>query len=270
VTGAASSWDLQVGSVRVQVDSEGAGPPVVLVHSLLTGPEAFDEVARSLARRHLVHRVSLPGFGRSEPLPLPDPTIDDLADHLAAALAALDAGPATVVLGNGLGGFVVAAMAIRHGAGLGSMILSNSGAAFSPERTAAFATMSSLVTDGGMGAVVDVAVRRIFPEPYLEANPHVIGERRRVLEEVDPTAFAAACRALAATDLRSSLRRIVNRTLVVVGEEDATTPPEMGQELAAGIPDSSIAVIAGCGHCPQLQAPAALLESIEAFVNQGA
>lgn len=263
--------DLQVGSVRVQVDSEGAGPPVVLVHSLLTGPEAFDEVAGSLARRHLVHRVSLPGFGRSEPLAQPQPTIDDIADHLAGALAALDGGrPPAVVLGNGLGGFVVAAMAIRHGASLGSMILSNSGAAFSPERTAAFTTMSSLVTDGGMGAVVDVAVRRIFPEHYLEANPHVIDERRRVLEEVDPTAFAAACRALAATDLRPSLHRIVNRTLVVVGGEDATTPPEMGHELAVGIADSSIAVIAGCGHCPQLQAPAALLEAIEAFVSRGA
>ena len=266
----AEAVDLMVGPTRVQIDSEGEGPPFVLVHSLLTGPEAFDEVAASLARRHLVHRVSLPGFGRSDPLSQPDPTIDDLADHLAAVLAQLDDGSGTTVLGNGLGGFVVAAMAVRHGTTFGRLILSNSGAAFSPERTAAFATMSSLVTEGGMGAVVAVAVQRIFPDHYIEAHPDVIDERRVVLEGVDPLAFAAACRALAATDLRPLLQRIPNKTLIVIGEDDATTPPEMGRELADGITDSTVAEIPGCGHCPQLQAPAALLAAIETFLDSPA
>jgi len=263
-----ATMDLEIGSARVQVDSQGSGPPFVLVHSLLTGPEAFDEVADSLAERFLVHRVSLPGFGRSDRLPQPDPTIDDLADHLAAAVAALDGGPDTIVLGNGLGGFVAAAMAIRHGSTFGRLILSNSGAVFPPERTAAFGTMSALVTERGMPAVVDVAVLRIFPEHYIKANPEVVDERRRVLETVDPVAFAAACRALAATDLRPTLSKLRNETLVVVGAEDATTPPEMGHELAERIGDSTVSVIEGCGHCPQLQAPAALLDAIRSFVDR--
>ena len=260
--------DLEVGSIRVQVDSQGSGPPFVLVHSLLTGPEAFEEVATSLAERFLVHRLSLPGFGRSDPLAQPDPTIDDLADHVAAAIAALNGGPDTIVLGNGLGGFVAAAMAIRHGSTFGRLILSNSGAVFAPERTAAFGTMSALVTEGGMQAVVDVAVRRIFPEHYIEAHPEVVDERRAVLEAVDPGAFAAACRALAGTDLRATLSNLTNATLVVIGAEDATTPPEMGHELAEAISDSAVSVIEGCGHCPQLQAPAALLEAIRSFVDR--
>jgi 3-oxoadipate enol-lactonase len=259
--------DLEVGSLRVQVASRGSGSPFVLVHSLLTGPEAFDEVAASLAERYLVHRLSLPGFGRSDPMAQPNPTIDDLADHLAAAIAELNGGPDTMVLGNGLGGFVAAAMAIRHGSTFGRLILSNSGAAFPPERTAAFGTMSALVSEGGMAAVVDVAVRRIFPEHYIEARPEVVDERRSVLEAVDPGAFAAACRALAATDLRPTLSELANETLVVVGAEDATTPPEMGHELAEGIRNSTVAVIEGCGHCPQLQAPAALLDAIRSFVD---
>ena len=262
-----ASTDLEVGSIRMQVDSQGSGPPFVLVHSLLTGPEAFEEVADSLAARYRVHRLSLPGFGRSDPLPQPEPTIEDLGDHLAAALGAIDGGPDTIVLGNGLGGFIAAAMAVRHSDKFGRLILSNSGAVFPPDRTAAFGTMSSLVTDGGMAAVVDVAVRRIFPEHYITAHPEVIDERRMVLEAVDPTAFAAACRALAATDLRPSLPQLRNETLVVVGAEDATTPPEMGHELSAEISNSSVAVIDGCGHCPQLQAPASLLDAIWSFVD---
>jgi 3-oxoadipate enol-lactonase len=158
-------------------------------------------------------------------------------------------------------------MAIRHGSTFGRLILSNSGAAFPADRTAAFGTMSALVTEGGMEAVVDVAVRRIFPEHYIEAHPAAVAERRSVLEAVDPEAFAAACRALAATDLRPTLSRLANEMLVVVGAEDATTPPEMGHELAAGITNSTVAVIEGCGHCPQLQAPAALVDAIGSFVD---
>jgi 3-oxoadipate enol-lactonase len=236
----------------------------VLIHSLLTGPEAFDTIAPALAVRHTVHRISLPGFGESAPLS--NPSIPDIATHVAATLEALECGPGTSVLGNGLGGFVAAALAIGSGDRFGSLILSNSGASFSPERASAFGHMSRLVQESGMRAVVEVAVRRIFPERYLEANPSVIDERRRVLEAVDPGAFAAACRALATLDLRPQLGEIRNRTLVVAGAEDATTPPEMARELAAGIAGARLEVIPECGHCPQLQRPDALLAAVDSFM----
>lgn len=255
---------LSVDTVAVQVESEGSGPPFVLIHSLLTGPEAFATIALPLAGRYTVHRVSLPGFGESEPLS--DPSIEDIAAHVAATLEELECGPDTTVLGNGLGGFVAAALAVGHGDGFDRLILSNSGAAFSPERATAFGHMSRLVEEGGMGAVVDVAVRRIFPEPYLKANPSVIAQRRRVLEAVDPQAFAAACRALADLDLRPQLGAIANQTLVVAGAEDATTPPEMAQELAAGIAAARLEIIPECGHCPQLQNPDALLGALDSFM----
>jgi len=261
------SIDLTVGDTTVQVDSEGSGSGLVLIHSLLTGPEAFDAVAPVLAQTRRVHRISLPGFGRSTPLPMPNPTVDDLADHVAAALAQLGCDPETIVLGNGLGGFVAAALAIRHGTMLGPFILSNSGAAFSSERASAFGTMSDLVSKGGMSAVVDVAVRRIFPEDYLDAHPAAIEERRSVLEAVDPESFAASCRALADLDLRPKLGTIKNRTLVVAGAADATTPPEMAAELAAGISSARLTVIPECGHCPQLQRPKALLAAVADFVG---
>lgn len=126
--------------------------------------------------------------------------------------------------------------------------------------------MSELASNQGMKAVVDVAVRRIFPEPYLEAHPEVIGERRAVLEAVDPEAFGAACRALAVLDLRPQLGDVKNRTLVIAGAEDATTPPEMSEDLVAGISSARLTVIPECGHCPQLQAPSSLLATIEGFL----
>ncbi len=255
--------ELSTGSVSVDV--VGEGPPLLLLHSLLTDAAAFDHIVPSLTPEHQVCRVSLPGFDGSAPLR--DPNVFDLAELVAGVMSELGLGADTSVLGNGLGGFVAVALAIRHGHRFNRLIATNCGAAFSPDRAEAFGTMSGLVEEGGMAAVADVAVRRVFPEEYLAQHPEIIEERREVLLRVDPGAFAAACRALGAMDLRPQLGSIENPTLAVAGADDATTPPEMAEELADGIGDAKRIVLSDCGHCPQLQQPAALLAAIESFLD---
>ena len=252
---------------RIRIDREGAGPPLVLVHSLLTDARAFDPVAPRLGDRFELHRVWLPGFGASEPLPEGSTTLFDIADALAEALEANGVtGPHLAVLGNGFGSFVCVALAATRGELFGPLIVANGGAAFSEQRRAAFTTMSDLVSESGMEAVVDVAVRRIFTQEYLEAHPSAIEERRAVLLEIHPGSFAASCRALRDMDLLPHLDAIGNPTLVIAGGADATTPPEMGAELAAGVRGAELVTIDDCGHCPPLESPAAFCEAVEDFL----
>ncbi len=237
---------------------------------MLTDAQAFDGVVPALAQRRTIYRISLPGFGRSTPLASngSDLTVVDLADCVAATMRALGCGVRTSVLGNGLGAFVSLALAIRHGDRFGALLVANGGATFSAERRTAFGTMSRLVLEGGMAAVVDVAVRRIFPAAYLEAHPEVIDERRLVLERVDAGAFAAYCRALATMDLRGDLAAMRKPTLVLAGQADETTPVEMAEQLAAGIPGARLAVLPGCGHCPPLEQPDAFVDAVESFLAE--
>lgn len=261
---------IDVGAGKVQVDSSGSGADLFIVHSLLTGPESFDQVASTLSQDMTVHRVHLPGFGSSTRLPAPEITAADLADVVAAAMEEVGGDSHSTVLGNGLGSFVCLTLAIRHGEKFGRLIACNTGPGFPSDRKAAFLTMSELAGNGGMAAVADVAVRRIFPPSYLEANPQATAQRRAVLEKIEPGAFAAACRALAVLDLRDELATIRNATLVVVGEIDQTTPPQMGLAVAEAIPGAVTIEIPGCGHCPQLERPEALLTAIESFLSRRA
>ena len=252
---------------RIRIDREGTGPPLVLVHSLLTDARAFDPVAPRLGDRFELHRVWLPGFGASEPLADPSPTLFDISAALAEALEAAGlTGPEVAVLGNGFGSFVCVALAAAHGDLFGPLVVANGGAAFSEPRRAAFTTMSDLVSDSGMEAVVETAVRRIFTAEYLQAHPEAIAERRVVLLEIDPGSFAASCRALRDMDLRPHLGAIGNPTLVIAGAADTTTPPEMGAELAAGLRDADFVVLENCGHCPPLESPTAFCEAVEDFL----
>ena len=251
----------------IQVDSEGSGPELLIIHSLLTGPEAFDTVVGQLSDHLTVHRLYLPGFGESSPLRDANPSIADLADVVAATMAELGTGPEVTVLGNGLGSFIASTLAIRHGDSLGRLIVSNTGPGFPEERRGAFTTMSDLAEQGGMTAVADVAIARIFPPAYVERHPEALDERRLVLTGIDPHAFSAACRALAALDLTDELPTITSRTLVIAGEIDQTTPPEMGRAVAAAVPDARFELIPDCGHCPQLEQPTALLKVIRDFLD---
>lgn len=261
---------IAVGDGLIQVDSSGAGPDFVIIHSLLTGPEAFDQVASSLARSLTVHRVFLPGFGASTRLPGDDLSVADLARVVASAMARLGCGPDATVLGNGLGSFVALALALHHGTMFTRLIASNTGPGFPDERKGAFTNMSNLAESGGMPAVADVAIKRIFPPSYLVSHPEALEERRAVLETVDPQAFAAACRALAVLDLGGELPAIDNPTLVIAGEIDQTTPPDLGRAVAAAIPNARFAEIPECGHCPQLEQPEALLRVIDEFLAEPA
>lgn len=65
----------------LEIAEHGAGPPLVLLHSLLTDSPAFDRVVPDLARGHRVILVNLPGFGRSSPV---EPSIERIADRVAA------------------------------------------------------------------------------------------------------------------------------------------------------------------------------------------
>lgn len=257
---------LELDHGSVQMDVDGTGHDLVVIHSLLTGPEAFDTVVSELDDEIRFHRLHLPGFGSSTRLPGPDVTIQDMADVVAHSIAEAGLGPGVTVLGNGLGSFIALALAIGHGDAFGRLIVANTGPGFSPERRGPFLVMSETALADGMSGVADVAVSRIFPAPYLEAHPEALDERRAVLETIDRKAFAAACRALSILDLRRDLEAISNPTMVVVGEIDQTTPPEMGKEVAAHIPGSRFEVISGCGHCPQLERPDRLVALVRDFV----
>jgi 3-oxoadipate enol-lactonase len=72
---------------------------------------------------------------------------------------------------------------------------------------------------------------------------------------------------LAALDLTADIGTIRNPTLVVVGELDAATPPEMSRALAKALPDADLIEIPECGHAPMAQAPDAFIKAISKFLN---
>jgi 3-oxoadipate enol-lactonase len=247
----------------VNAAQSGEGPPLVLLHSLLSDRASFDAIAPALSHAFRVIVPELPGFGLS---PAVNGGLTEVADRVAEAVKDAAGGEQPIVLGNGYGGFVALQMAIRHPRLATKFILADCGAAFSEPGRQAFRNMAAASAAKGLAAITDVAMRRLFAPEFQAAHPDLMADRRAAFLRTDADVFRAACGALAELDLRPELGKVTVPVLVLVGEHDEATPPPMSHELAAGLPNAQLKIIAGCAHVPQLQAPKVFLDAIGDFL----
>jgi 3-oxoadipate enol-lactonase len=243
----------------------GRGADLVLLHSLLADRHAFDPVLPALAARHRVTLFNLPGFHGSQPTPLA--LMDAYVACLEDGFDELKIGRDAILIGNGFGGTVALAFAFSHPDRIAKLVLSDAAASFPPEGRQAFAVMAEKVAAGGLGAVAEIAAKRVFSPAYLAAHPEAIEERKKVLMGIAPKAFQAACKILQEADLTPELSKIRMPTLMVCGEFDQATPPALNKAVAGKIAGARYVELPGCGHCPPLEQPQQFLAAIKDFVG---
>lgn len=258
---------VSVGDKRLGARIAGSGAPIVLLHSLLADQSSFDRIAQPLAASHQVVVLALPGFDASDTV---GSSLEAIADHIAAGIGKLGLKQRPILLGNGYGGFIALMTAIRHPGIASRLVLADCGAAFSEPGRAAFRGMSAAAKGKGVGAIADVAMRRLFAPEFQQQNAALIEERKKRFLAVDAVTFHGACDALATLDLRAQLAAVAVPVLVLVGEQDEATPPPMSRELADGLPDARLVVLPGCAHVPQLQAPELFMAALRPFIDQAA
>ena len=106
----------------LDVAQMGDGPSLILIHSLLADRSVFGRVEEDLAQHFTLIMPNLPAHGSSESLPGPV-RVESYADKVASLSDTLGLPRTTDVLGNGFGGFVSVALAIRHGGRVGKFLL---------------------------------------------------------------------------------------------------------------------------------------------------
>ena len=122
---------LSAGHGALTAVRTGAGPDLVVLHSLLSDRHAFDPVLPALAAKHRVTLINLPGFHGSQPTPLAlmDAYVAAVEDGFQEFAVANDA----ILIGNGFGGTVALAFALAHPERISKLLLSDAAACFPPE-----------------------------------------------------------------------------------------------------------------------------------------
>ncbi|MBI1203617.1 MAG: alpha/beta fold hydrolase [Rhodopseudomonas sp.] len=254
---------LTAGHGALKAVRTGQGRDLVVLHSLLADRHAFDPVLTTLAAKHRVTLINLPGFHGSQPplLPLMDAYVAAIEDGFDEFGIDGD----SILIGNGFGGTVALAFALAHPERIARLVISDAAAAFPEEGRQQFAAMAARVTEGGLGAIAEIAAKRVFSPAYLAAHPEKIEERKQVLLGIEPKAFHAACTILQKADLTPLLHRLELPTLVVCGEFDQATPPVLNKQIVEKVAGAKYIELPGCGHCPPLEQPEAFIAAIKEF-----
>jgi len=247
-------------------DEIGDGPPVVLLASGAHDRHDWDGVRPALAERYRTIAIDWPGHGES---PVPPPpwkaTAPGFADAIEDAIASLALAPAAFI-GNSVGGYASARLAIARPGAVRALVLVDSGG-FGP-RHLGTRLFCSLMGRPGF-------VRRFYPRFsswYMRASTD---EDRRIQAVAAATATgiqgsrvtAGLWRSFATPehDLRSRAAAIRAPTLVVWGAKDPVIPLEVGRRIAGMIPGARLVTL-DAGHVPYSTRPEGFLSAVLPFL----
>jgi len=241
--------------------------PVVFLHGIGGGARSFaPQMASFAARGYQPVALDLLGYGGRE---LVDAlTFDALAEDVEASIAT-GALEKPVLVGHSMGGMVVHTLLRRRPGGYRAAVLSCTSPAFGnpagdfqkkfvADRLAPLdagklmAENAPGAASGLMGPDPDPAGRALFIAGYAA---------------VPAQTYRAAVKCLVRFDERANLAAIKIPVLCLAAEHDRQAPPPVVEKMASKIPGAYYFCIAGRGHMPNLEAPAAFDAAVFNFLD---
>ncbi|MFI2504711.1 alpha/beta fold hydrolase [Streptomyces sp. NPDC018972] len=250
---------------RAEGNAGASALPLVLVHG-----HPFDHTmwAPQIAAFSPGRRVIAPdlrGYGAS-PVTPGVTALSVFADDIEELLDSL--GVDRCVLGGlSMGGQIVMECYARFPERVRGLLLADTFAApETPEgRRARNAMADRLLREGMRGYADEVLYKMVAPH----APPAVAAHVHRMMTRTDPRGAAAALRGRAERpDYRPLLSGVTVPALVVVGAEDEYTPVSDAESLHALLPDSTLVVVDGAAHLPNLERPDAFDAALADFLRR--
>lgn len=254
---------LQLGEISVHVQIEGppGAPPLVLLHSLGTSLHVWDEQAAALSRSFRVIRPDLRGHGLTSATP-GDYDMPMLAGDVAALLDALRIAKAHIG-GISIGGMIAQAFAARHPERVASLILCDTAMIIPTVEN--WRERIATVRRQGIGAIADAVMARWVTQGFLD-SPQAQGLRAMLLRTT-VEGYAGCAAAIRDADLAQSTSKLRVPTLVLVGDQDQSTPVTSAEALRDAIPGAGLIVIESAAHIPTVEKPDEITSAIRHFLT---
>lgn len=236
---------------------------MLLLHGIGSSATSWERQIALLRDGHRLIAPDLRGYGDSSDPSGPaslDAVVADVAALLAERPGAVD------VVGVSFGALVALALARRRPELVRSLVLADATlgrGGFPPaERERWLAGRYALA--GGLAAR---SLERAAEIAAPGAAPEVLAEIAAHMRRARPAGYRRVAEIIAATDALPWLPAIAVPTLVVCGAEDEVVGLPLSRTIAEHIPAAQLLVIAGAGHAPHIERPAAFAGAVRTFIG---
>jgi 3-oxoadipate enol-lactonase len=230
------------------------GPTLVFVNGLLTDTSSWNGHLPFFAERYRCLVYDCRGQGRSSK---PDQVYETAmhAADLARLVEALGIERAAFI-GLSNGGAAVLDYAATHPERVIAVIVSGAYASVDTILRVKLTSWVKAMEFGGSPLRFDVATPWVWGGRFLEENYQgLLGYREKGANMPIEWAMNLVKGAMV-HDIRDKLPNVQAPTLVIVGEEDVLTPPQLSRYIAANVPNSELYIHPGRGHASALEDPA--------------
>jgi pimeloyl-ACP methyl ester carboxylesterase len=270
------------GRIDISYRELGDGPPLLLIHGLMTTSYSWRYVLDELAQSWRVIAVDLPGCGRSDKPPAARYHATGLAAFLVELVDALAIRGCRAV-GNSMGGYLCLRAALTDPAAFSRLVDIHSPGV--PDWR--YRALGTLLAIPGLRATLAWWVRRA-PQRWAHKNVHYFDETLKSIEEAaeygDPLASADGARAFvsylgdtfAPRDIATFVATLTARRaahqpfpiplLLLYSRQDPLVPPSVGNRLHALVPDAPLVWLDNTSHFAHVDTPAEVLRELRAFL----
>jgi 3-oxoadipate enol-lactonase len=259
----------EVNGITIDYDDTGEGRPIVLVHGHPFDRSMWRPQAEALAGSGWrVITADLRGYGRTTVVPGKTP-LSTFAQDVAALADHLEIDD-FVLGGLSMGGQIVMECYRQFPHRIRGLILADTfPRTDTHEGQAARRAAADRFEAEGNAWYAKENLAKMMAAYNVEAMPAVAAHVTTMMTGAPPAGAAAALRGRAERpDYRDLLTTITVPTLIAVGRDDEFTPVPDAEEMHALIPASTLVVIEGAGHLPNLEQPAAFNEALSAFLTR--
>jgi esterase len=250
--------------MKLNVIEMGEGSPILLLHGLFGAARNWGGIQKRLAQRHRVLAPDLRNHGESPHAA--DMGYAAMAEDIAGLIAARGL-RAPAVVGHSMGGKVAMALALRHGAMVGKLVVADiAPVKYPPSLRGYIAAMRAIPLKEGL--------TRKEADALLEATIPEAGIRAFLLQSLDfnaePPAWKLGLAELGAAmpDIEgfSESGRYEGPTLVVSGAQSRYIRPDNHDLFLRLFPQARFAVVERAGHWLHADNPHGFLAEVEPFL----
>jgi 3-oxoadipate enol-lactonase len=157
-------------------------------------------------------------------------------------------------------------LAIEHPERVRALVLCDTGARIGT--VASWEERIATVKAHGLGVLAVPSMERWFSEDFRRRHGAAVRGYANMVIRTAVDGYVGTCCALRDTDLTQAAASIDKPTLVLCGDQDIATPPDMARELAKIIPRARLALISGAAHISCVEQPTVMATQITQFLRE--